>query len=100
MYGPVMLFSLLIAVSWAWSLFPHPQTRCTRCTGAAPHLRPLHTRTTGTCPKCGETGTRERPGIAALRTLGWNIGPTGRLRRRGAPTAGTDRRPGQQPLAR
>jgi hypothetical protein len=77
MAGPVMLFSLLIAVLWAWSLFTHPQTRCTRCTSAAPHLRPWHTRTSGTCSKCGGTGTRERLEVAALRTLGWDIGPTG-----------------------
>jgi len=77
MAGPVMLFSLLIAVLWAWSLFTHPLTRCTRCTSAAPHLRPWHTRTSGTCPKCGGTGTRERQEVAALRTLGWDIGPTG-----------------------
>jgi hypothetical protein len=62
--GPVMLFSLLIAVLWAWSLFTHPQTRCTRCTSTAPHLRPWHTRTSGTCPKCGGTGTRERLEVA------------------------------------
>ena len=100
MYGPAMLFSLLIAVSWAWSLFTHPQTRCTRCTGAAPRLGPWHKRTTGSCPKCGGTGMRERPGVAALRKLGWDIGPTGRLRRRSAPTAGTGRGPGQHPPAR
>ena len=100
MAGPVVLFSLLIAVLWAWSLFTHPQMRCTRCTSAAPHLGPVaHTRKR-TCPKCGGTGTRERPGVAALRTLGWDIGPTGRLRRRGAPTAGRGRRPGQHPPAR
>jgi hypothetical protein len=43
--------------------------------GAA--LRPWHTRTSGTCPKCGGTGTRERLQVAALRTLSWDIGPTG-----------------------
>jgi hypothetical protein len=35
MIGPVVLFSLLIAVLWAWSVFTHPQMRCSRCTGAA-----------------------------------------------------------------
>jgi hypothetical protein len=99
MAGPVILFSLLIAALWAWSLFTHPETRCTRCTGAAPHLRPWHTHTSGTCPKCDGTGTRERPGVAVLRTLGWDIGATGRLRRHGAPTARASRGPGQNPPA-
>ena len=100
MVGPVVLFSLLIAVLWAWSLFTHPHMRCARCTGAVPHLGPLNTRTSDTCSKCGGTGTRERPGVAALRVLGWDIGPTGRLRRRGVPTAGTSRGRGQHPPAR
>ena len=84
MVGPMVLFSLLIAVLWAGSLFTHPQVRCTGCTGAAPGLGRSHTRSSGTCPQCGGTGTRERPRIAALRALGWDTGPTGRLRRRGA----------------
>jgi len=53
MIGPVVLFSLLIAVLWAWSLFTHPQMRCSRCTGSAAYLGPLHTPTSGTCSKCG-----------------------------------------------
>jgi hypothetical protein len=82
MSGPVVFFSLLIAALWVWSLFTRPQMRCTRCTGVAPHLGPSRTRSSHTCAKCGGTGTRERPGIAALRTLGWDIGPTGQLQLR------------------
>jgi hypothetical protein len=100
MTGPVVFFSLLIAALWAWSLFTRPQMRCTRCTGAAPRLWPVRPDSSGTCPKCGGTGTRQRRGIAALRTLGWDIGPTGRLRRRHTPPAGPGRGPGHHPPAR
>jgi len=62
MAGPVMLFSLLIAVLWAWSPFTHPPTRCTRCTSAAPHLRPWHTRTSGTCPQMRRNRDAWAPG--------------------------------------
>jgi hypothetical protein len=98
--GPVVFFSMLIAALWVWSLFTRPQMRCTRCTGAAPRLGRLRTRSSHPWAKCGGTGMRERPGVAALRTLGWDIGPAGRLRRRAAPTARTGRGPGQRPPAR
>ena len=86
-----MLFSLLIAVLWAWSPFTHPPTRCTRCTSAAPHLRPWHTRTSGTCPQNA---------VEPRRVSGWRLRPCARsagtsgppaLRRRSAPNAGTSR---------
>ena len=98
MTGPIVLFSILIAGLWAWSLFTHPQVRCTRCT--SPHLGPLRIPSSHPCHKCGGTGTRQRLGVAALRTLGWEIAPTGRMRRRGAPSAGTGRGPGHHPPAR
>ena len=93
MIAPVVVFSLVIAALWAWSLFFHPQTRCARCTGGTPHFGSFLTGSSGLCRKCGGTGWRERPGVRALRTLGWDIGPTGMLRRRGEPAAGTDRGP-------
>jgi len=93
MIAPVVVFSLVIAVLWAWSLFFHPQARCARCTGGTPHFGSFPTGSSGLCRRCGGTGWRERPGVGALRTLGWDIGPTGRLRRRGEPAAGTDRGP-------
>jgi hypothetical protein len=95
MSGPVVFFPLLIAALWVWSLFIHPQIRCTRCTGAAPRRGLLRTGFSHTCAKCGGAGMRERPGVAALRTLGWDIGPTGRLRRR----AHRGKRPRAQPAS-
>jgi len=80
MSGPVVVFSIVIAAVWVWSLFFDPQARCTRCTGGR-----LHFGSSGLCRKCGGTGRRERRGVGALRALGWEIGPAGRLRRRGAP---------------
>ena len=93
MIGPVVVFSLVISALWAGSLFFHPQARCTRCTGGTPHFGSFLTGSSGLCRRCRGTGWRERPGVGALRTLGWDIGPTGRLQRRGEPEAGTDRRP-------
>jgi hypothetical protein len=93
MIAPVVVFSLVIAALWAWSLFSHPQTRCARCTGGTPHFGSFLTGSSGLCRKCGGTGWRERPGVGVLRTLGWDTDPTGRLRRGGEPAAGTRRGP-------
>ena len=83
MSAPAVLFFSLIAVLWVWSLFLHPQAACTRCQRAAPRFVPSRARPLSSCRICGGTGRRERPGVSILRTLGWDIGPSGRLRRHG-----------------
>jgi hypothetical protein len=93
MIGPIAVFSLVSAALWAGSLFYRPQARCTRCTGGTPHFGSFLTGSSGLCRKCRGTGWRERPGVGVLRSIGWDIGPTGKLQRRGEPAAGTDRGP-------
>ena len=60
--------------------------------GAAPPAV-AHTYKRHLPPKCGGTETRERLEVTALRTLGWDIGPTGaaaaqRTQRRNKPRGG------------
>ena len=100
MSAPVVVFSLVSAALWVLSLFFRRQARCTRCTGGMPHFGSFLTGSSGLCRKGRGTGWRERPGVGALRALGWDIGPPGRLRRRGEPATGTRRGPRRRPSVR
>jgi hypothetical protein len=70
------------AAIWVGSLFLHPLTRCRACKGQSRHRGSLFTGSYRACRKCGGTGRRERSGVGGLRAMGFNIGPTGTLRRK------------------
>lgn len=76
------VFVLALGAIWVGSLFMHPLTRCSKCKGTARHAGSVFTRSYRGCSKCGGTGRRERTGVGSLRAMGFNIGSTGKMRRK------------------
>jgi hypothetical protein len=73
---------LALGALWVGSLFIHPLTRCRVCKGGARHRGSFFTGSFRACRKCGGTGRRERVGVGGLRAMGYDVGPTGRRRRK------------------
>jgi hypothetical protein len=81
MSGLIVLI-LVLGALWVGSLYLHPLTRCSRCKGQGRHRGSLVPGSFRACRTCDGAGRRERLGVGGLRAMGFDIGATGRVRRK------------------
>jgi hypothetical protein len=78
----LVVVAVAVGALWVGSLLLHPLARCSVCKGQGRHRGSLFPGSFRACRKCGGAGRRERIGVGGLRAMGFNIGATGRPRRK------------------